>query len=409
MADRIKVSVILTSFNHAKYLKEAIDSALNQTFSDFELIIWDDASTDESWQIITSYSDTRIRPFRNEVQKKGVWGLNKAISEIAVGEYIAIHHSDDIWESQKLEKQVAFLDVHPEIGAVFSNAVIITENGKLLENSTNIYYKIFEQPNRTRHDWLNHFFCRGNALCHPSLLIRKTCYAEHEPYRSGFGLLADLDAWVRLCLKHDIFIIPEKLVRYRVRAKRMNASTDPKTRIRRPFEFLQVLNNYKKIVTPEELIKVFPSAEKYIKPEGCDVAFALGMIALELKPYKVTELFGLSLIFEALNDPDRARIIQDLYGFTSKDFVPVIAKHDVFSTELLADQAAQIQELSLSLAEITNSKAWKLVMVLRKLRVFLFPPNSKREKFAQLFSKPGLNYTRKKGQKSEDSIVAKSD
>ena len=94
MSERIRVSVILTSYNHAKYLKEAIDSVLDQTFSDFELIIWDDASTDESWHIITSYSDKRIKSFRNDVHKRALWGMNKAISEIAAGEYIAIHHSE---------------------------------------------------------------------------------------------------------------------------------------------------------------------------------------------------------------------------------------------------------------------------------------------------------------------------
>lgn len=392
MTEQIKVSVILTSYNHAKYVKEAIDSVLNQTFSDFELIIWDDASRDESWQIITSYSDVRIRPFRNQVQKRGIWGLNKAISEIAVGEYIAIHHSDDIWEAQKLEKQVMFLDEHPEIGAVFSYAHIVTETGELFRNRAHVYYSIFEQPNRSRYEWLNHFFCHGNALCHPSVLIRRTCYAKDEPYRSGFGLLADLDAWVRLCLKHEIFVLPEKLVRYRVRAESMNASTDPKTRVRRPFEFLQVLNNYKNITNPEELSKVFPTAEKYTKPEGCDVGFALGMLALELRPYNVTELFGLNLIFEAMNDPGRAKRINDLYGFTSKDFVPLVATHDIFSMELLTGQASQIEKLTIKQAEIINSKAWKLATMLRKMRVLFFPPGSTREKLVRFVLQPILRY-----------------
>ena len=396
MPESTKVSVILTSYNHAKYLKEAIDSVLNQTFSDLELIIWDDASTDESWQIISSYLDIRVRSFRNEVQKRGVWGLNKAISEIAGGEYIAIHHSDDIWEPQKLEKQVAFLDSHPEIGAVFSNALIITENGKLLENSADAYFKIFEQPNRTRYEWLGHFFCQGNALCHPSVLIRKTSYGEGEPYRSGLGLLADLDLWVRVCLKQDIFIIPEKLVKYRVRANGTNASTDPNTRIRRPFEFLQVLNNYKRIATPEELIRIFPIAEKYVKPEGCDLGFALGMAALELKPYKVTELFGLNLLFEALNDPQRAQVIEKLYGFGNKDFVSLAVKHDIFSIQLLAEQAARIEELSQKHSETMNSEEWKAVRLFRTMRTSFFPSGSTRERFARFLWRPLLRYFKKK-------------
>lgn len=399
MPERTKVSVILTSYNHAKYLREAIDSVLNQTFSDFELIIWDDASTDGSWQIITGYSDPRIKAFQNDVHKRAIWGMNKSISEIATGEYFAIHHSDDIWEPKKLEKQVTFLDSHPDTAAVFSNAFIIDENGSVFENRGHAYYKLFDQPNRTRHDWLRHFFCYGNALCHPSVLIRKTDCEGGETYRSGFGLLADLDLWVRLCLKHDIFILPDKLVRYRVRANQTNASTSPKTRIRRPFEFLQVLDNYKRIETPEDMARVFPISEKHIKLEGCDLGFALGMTALELKPYKVTELFGLNLLFEALNDPQRAQVIHDLYGFANKDFVPLTVKHDVFSVQSLTEQVEAKEELSRRLAEIVNSKAWKLVMTLRRLRISLLPSASFQERVAQLLWRPIQAFFRTKGKK----------
>jgi glycosyltransferase involved in cell wall biosynthesis len=396
MSERIQVSVVLTSYNHAKYLKEAIDSVLEQTFSDFELIIWDDASTDESWQIITSYSDKRIKPFRNDVHRRALWGMNKAISEIAAGEYIAIHHSDDVWEPQKLEKQVAFLDSHPEIGAIFSNASIINENGQIFESSLHIYDKIFDQPNRTRYAWLNHFFCQGNVLCHPSVLIRKTSFEDSQPYRYGLGLLADLDLWVRLCLRHDIFVMPEKLIRYRVRANRMNASTDALARIRRPFEFLQVLNNYKRIATPEELVKIFPMAEPYVKPEGFDLEFALGMVALELKPYQVTELFGLNLLFEALNDPGRAQILDELYGFSNKDFVPLTVKHDVFSIQLVAEQTARLEELSQKNAKTRNTNIWNVVEMFRTMRTSFFPPGSTREKFARSIVQPILRYFQKK-------------
>ena len=64
------------------------------------------------------------------------------------GEYIAINHSDDVWEPQKLEKQVAFLDAHPEIGAVFSDALIIGENSEPFQDVSHAYYKVFNQPNR---------------------------------------------------------------------------------------------------------------------------------------------------------------------------------------------------------------------------------------------------------------------
>jgi len=81
-----KVSIILTSFNHDKYIQKAIESALNQTYTDFELIVWDDTSHDNSWLLISEYSDPRIRAYRNEVNKGPVWGINKAIFEMGAGQ-----------------------------------------------------------------------------------------------------------------------------------------------------------------------------------------------------------------------------------------------------------------------------------------------------------------------------------
>jgi len=389
MTKKIKVSVLLTSYNHAKYLKKAIDSVLDQTFSDFELIIWDDASTDESWQIITSYSDIRIKSFRNEARKRGIWGMNKAISEIALGEYIAIHHSDDIWELQKLEKQVAFLDENPAIGAVFSNALIIGENDEPFKDVSHFYYEIFDQPNRTRYEWLNHFFYHGNVLCHPSLLIRKACYDDCGLYRYAFAQIPDFDMWVRLCLKYDIHVLPEKLIQFRVRLNEMNTSGDrPETNIRAQFELLQMLKNYRRIETSDDFLKIFPDSKEYLKQEGFDMGFALGMAALEPKTLHIVKLFGLELLFEALNDPERARSINNLYKFSYQDFIALTAKHDVFLVELRATLTTQLREkeqtvqeltqtvlgLRMQLSEIFNSRTWKFLLFLRKLR------GSRREK-----------------------------
>jgi glycosyltransferase involved in cell wall biosynthesis len=204
-----RVSVILTSYNHEKYIREAIKSALAQTFNDFELIIWDDASTDNSWQIINSYTDPRIVAFRNNERRRGIFGINKAISQITSGEYIAIHHSDDVWEPDKLAKQVAFLDENHEIGAIFTNALAIGEDSKPLNDFSHFYSIIFDQPNRTRHEWLNLFFNRGNALCHPSVLIRRECYDRCGLYRFGLAQVTDFDMWIRLCMKYEIYVLPE--------------------------------------------------------------------------------------------------------------------------------------------------------------------------------------------------------
>lgn len=380
----MKVSVILTSYNHAKYLRYAIESALSQTFSHFELIIWDDASTDESWEIINSYQDARIRAFRNPVNMhRG--NINRGL-EKARCEYIAIHHSDDIWEPDKLEKQVAFLNAHPGIGAVFSDILAIDEQGDLLPDQSHPYQTIFAQPNRSRHEWLNYFFYRGNALCHPSVLIRKQCYSDCGAYRSGFSA-ADYDMWVRLCMQYEIHVLPDKLLRLRVRDNNANASGNrPEVRLRDWFERLQVLKNYRNLASQEDILKIFPTLYKYLDLNGFLPSFVLSMAALESEQaYNITRLFGLELLFELMNDPDSARQVEKMYGFTHKDFIALEGKHDVFSLELmgqlranlaqkdaqLAEKDAQLAEIELALQEILQSRSWKLVSAFDRVKSFL--------------------------------------
>jgi glycosyltransferase involved in cell wall biosynthesis len=356
MKDNPLVSIILTSFNHEKYLREAIDSVLNQAFTDFELIIWDDASSDNSWDVINQYADPRIMALRNDEQKRGTWGLNKAISEVASGKYIAIHHSDDVWETEKLEKQVTFLNEHPEFGAVFTNITAIGEDSKPLKDENNFYFSIFEQPNRTRFEWLNFFFNRGNALCHPSVLIRKSCYADCGLYRFGLAQIGDFDMWIRLCLQYEIHVLPEKLVKFRVRDNEANASgNQPETRIRGMYELCKTLEHYKKIKKFDDLAKIFPSAVKYDRKEETDVDFVLGMVALEEKPFIFTQLFGLDLLFEVISDPVRSENIKRLYDFDYKSFIDLTAKHDVFSREEVSTLWGTVTERDRQIASLNQA------------------------------------------------------
>jgi glycosyltransferase involved in cell wall biosynthesis len=368
-----RVSVILTSFNHEKYIREAIDSALHQTFTDFELIVWDDASVDASWDIINSYADRRIRAFRNDRNRRPIYGVLKAIAEVASGEFIALHHSDDVWTLGKLAKQVAFLDAHPEVGAVFSDALAIGEDGSPLADENHFYAHVFEQPNRTRHEWLRFFFGHGNALCHPSILIRKACYADCGAYRYGFGQLGDLDMWMRLCLKYDIHVMADKLVKFRVRNNEANTSgSRPETRIQWAYEFHKLLQNYRKLTRFEDLVKVFPAAEKFDRKEGTDVGFALAMVALEERSFGFAPLFGLDLLFEIISDARRSENVRHFYGFGYENFVAMTGRHDFSSGEGIAKRDGVIDalraEIAANHAEIERLKStasWRMTKPLR--------------------------------------------
>ena len=187
-----RISVIMTSYNHKKYVANAIHSVLDQTYRDFEFIIIDDGSTDGTVNEIKKFSDQRMRVFYSKKNQGVVAATHKGLDE-SKGKYIAIIHSDDMFFPDKLEKQVKFLDEHPDVAAVFSYAKIIDEDGKDFMDESHYYYNIFKQPNRNRFEWLNHFFYKGNCLCCPSVLIRKECYGTLGYPDARFAQIADLN------------------------------------------------------------------------------------------------------------------------------------------------------------------------------------------------------------------------
>lgn len=369
-----KVSVILTSFNHEKFIREAIESVLNQTFADFELIIWDDASSDNSWHLIRQYSDPRIIAFRNEKQERGIWGINKSISEVATGEYIAIHHSDDVWELDKLAKQVAFLETNPETGAVFTWAQIIDEHGV---QSTKDW---FDQGNKTRWEWLNQLFHEENHLNHPSVLIRKQCYQDVGAYRYGFGQTGDAEMWSRVLIKFPIHIIQEKLTRHRIPSDRSNTSGHRiEVVIRASNEWNVLRLNYLLIANFEDIVATFPNLERFRNPKGFDNKFLLAMACLyECKQRSAWQL-GLTWLFDLLNDKTRYEKVRKLYSFSYLDFIRLTAEFNVYFAERdeqIASLNGQIASLDGQVASliaerhyILNSASWRITKPLR----FLYP------------------------------------
>ena len=360
------ISILLTSYNHEKFINLAIESILTQSYLDFELLIWDDFSIDNSWNIIKSYNDSRIRIFRNS--RNEVRGsLNKMIQK-SRGKYICIAHSDDMWEPNKLERQLSFLYEKPEIGAVFSNALIINEDGNPLEDQTHFYYNIFTQSNRSRFEWLNHFFFNGNALCHPSVMIRKSCYDTIGIYRNGLVNSDDFDLWVRLCMKYDIHVFADKLVRFRLLDHDKNSSADhPDSRVCNQFSFLKVLDHYKKIPDVKTLVKIFPEAVRYINNKNPDIHFALAMIALNFGNNNPTKLFGLNLLFDALNDPIRAKNLRDIFNFDQKSFYNLTKRNDVFSINLIQDLNHSIEKQKKEIDYYKLSRSWRITRPLRRL------------------------------------------
>ncbi|MBQ7453795.1 MAG: glycosyltransferase family 2 protein, partial [Selenomonadaceae bacterium] len=334
-----KVSVILTSYNHAAYVSAAIESVLNQTFTDFELLIIDDGSSDGSRDIIKQFTDGRIKFFLYEVNRGPAIAIRDAVQS-ARGKYIAVHHSDDLWTPDKLERQVKFLDANPNYAACFTWVEFIDERGEVYEPDEHDFYrKIFEQPNRTRAEWLNYFFYKTNCLCHPSAMLRREAY---ENFRltdvRGFWQLPDYLMWIRLCLHAEIFIMPERLTRFRFRRERQEnfSAMSFEKLVRLELEFSFISRELADSFTDDEFfLQVFPEAKRFIIDGQINRRFALAQLCLESDGTATSafRLAGLDLLKNLLSSTTDAAQIKKLYDYDDKTFLRDGAAYDVFNLE----------------------------------------------------------------------------
>jgi glycosyltransferase involved in cell wall biosynthesis len=204
-----KVSVLMPVHNNEKYLKEAMDSILNQTFDDFEFLIIDDKSTDNSLQIVESYNDPHIRLVKNSTNMGIACSLNKVL-ELAKGEYIAIMDADDVAVIDRFTVQTDFLDNHPEIGIVGSAIEAIDEQGQPFRIVTNPF---------TDAEIRWHLLLK-NPFSHSAVMFRRNLIEKHGLfYDRQFETVQDYDFWSRLLLLTKGANISQVLLRYRVHSK----------------------------------------------------------------------------------------------------------------------------------------------------------------------------------------------
>ena len=212
-----RVTVLMTVYNGLPFLREAIDSVLSQTFTDFEFVIVDDASTDRSVETIESYSDNRIRLLKNPSNSGQNASLNRGLAE-ARGEFVVRLDQDDVCLPERIETQVAFLVTNPEISAVGTWAYRIDERSR----KTGIWK--WNVPDFGR---LVGLLLLGRcALLHPSVAYRRQAILDLGGYNSEFGLASDYGLWIDLLLaRKRAAVIPEQLIMYRVHGKRQSTTS----------------------------------------------------------------------------------------------------------------------------------------------------------------------------------------
>ena len=337
------VSIGIPSFNHEKYISETIESILNQTFQDFEIVITDDGSSDNTVNVINTFSDPRIKLFIFNENQGACEALNNCIIN-SKGEYFAYTSSDDVWKHDKLEKQVKYLNKNPSIQAVFTKAEIIDEDSEKFEDENHFYATAFDKKNRSRSRWLHQFFYDGNGICHPSIMIRRAVYNDIGLYNERMANLPDLDMWVRVCLKYDLHIMDEKLTKFRVRKDEKNVSGDkPTTWIRHRYEKLHIFDHFLKIDDVKFFLDIFPDAEKFGKLTPEMLPYFLSRLAYQTK-VDILELWALNILFNFMQSNEMVDKLKNDYNFGYPDFLEMSGKSDFFNIVSVHDKDRKILE-----------------------------------------------------------------
>lgn len=325
------VSVCIPSYNHAQYLPKTIESVLNQTYNQVELVIVDDGSTDNSLEIAQKYADLypdKVRVYTHPDQKNhGISATMNYVFSLSKGDFWSALGSDDMLNPDKIERQVSYLQANPQVGFVYSYASGINSQGELLRGERALLGRDISHETDPIYTLLE-----GNCIYEMTVLARRAVVVQTGE-RKPHLIYNDWEFWIRLLLETKVGFMDAALVKYRIHERNVSISAPFSSQLKNGFEVLRSLRN------------------------------------------------------EIPSNPKLARLNQERY-------LTQIDKHiDKFVSYMLADPEngdrmvrelrAQIIELRLALGEseqllqsLTQSRGWKLLQILWSIRRSLTPRGS---------------------------------
>lgn len=203
-----QVSVVVTCYNYGKFVAECLDSLQKQTFSDFEVIIVDDGSTDNSAEQIHPYLQDCRFCYIEQSNGGQANAKNRGIKE-STAEFIAFLDADDLWKKDKLEKQIQLFN-NPDVGVVYSRAQLIDAHGKPLEYNFNGKYLT------PRSGKVSQWLFLDNFIWFSSSIVRRECFKKFGKFDESLKMGIDWDLWLRISTGYDFDFVNEPLLAYRV-------------------------------------------------------------------------------------------------------------------------------------------------------------------------------------------------
>lgn len=271
------ISVVMPAYNAERYLAEAIDSILSQTFRDFEFILVDDCSTDATPEVIDEYArrDGRISVFRNDKNLKLARTLNRGM-KTARGKYIARIDADDIAFPDRFEKQVRFMEENPKVGILGGTMIIINETGNVI--GERCYY--------TQDKEIRKNIFKFSPFSHPAVIIRKSVLEKSGLYDYHYNPVEDYELYFRIGFHAKFANLADKLIKYRVvsgsmttgglkkmelktievRKKFFDSDAYQAQKIDRIYNFLHLLSVRVPIIPPKQKMWLFTKIRGLVGP-----------------------------------------------------------------------------------------------------------------------------------------------
>lgn len=216
------VSVTMPVYNAAETVEEAIGSLLRQTYSDLEILVVDDGSTDESMAMIEAFHDPRVRIIR--LAHGGIVQARNTGCAQARGEYIAVMDSDDVADERRIAAQVEYLERHPDVGLLGTHARFIRDDGREW---------LFRPPDDDRA--LRRYLLWDNPFVHSSVMLRRRALEDAGGYTRGVVANEDYRLWIQTARTWRLGMVPEVLVTYRVRSTSASRATSRPIALRARF------------------------------------------------------------------------------------------------------------------------------------------------------------------------------
>ena len=397
------VSIVMVNYNHEDFIEEAIESVLKQTYRNWELIIIDDGSTDQSCKIIKNYADNnkRIIPIFLEKNSHICVATNIGLDRIS-GEFVARLDSDDVWEMDKLEKQINYLEDNQQ-DICFTKLKIIDKDSRVVKREDKEdLYNLYDNRQKNSSEWLKFFFYYGNSLIQSSVLMRREVVKRVGFFNLAYVQAHDFDFFIRAAKHFEFGFIEEPLLKYR-RIEKQNSEVNPENDLRFFNEYMNIRLHFFDDFPDDLFIKTFQDC--FVNKDAssheellCEQAFLL----MKCIGGGVNPVLGLIKMEELLNKPDTSAVLAEKYHFTPKMFYEENKKRQFFSYDLYKqehDLKYELQKVKESnkhqqdhinlllelkdkqqkyIEEIQSSISWKLTEPIRKMRKKM---NNKEKRF----------------------------